>query len=333
MEGSRDYSFDILKGILILLVVLGHAIHYQYGENCWYFPLFDFIYTFHMPLFIMVSGCFFISCTKRTPMEMLKNKSKRLLLPWFVWSLLVLLVSLIIKILFLKDSLSSMGIIKTIFIEFGTYWYLLCVFSLTLFYYPMFRLENGKNRVFVSGLLFIAWFCSLCFFQKIPSEFYLFKHSQITRQTIIFGIGILFSLYYDRMKSWVKVILCVGCLLGVFCDRILFGRWIIEYNLYQRIVDGFFCSLPMFFVLKKLSQLLNARNFKLRRFLIYCGQNSLGIYMVHMFFSHTLIKYPMLPQNSSLLGSFLLFFFYFIVSVLLIEIVKRATTKSYVFGI
>ncbi len=57
MENKRIDYFDNLKGMLIALVVLGHAI-----EPLLYRPsiytLYLIIYSFHMPLFICVSGYF-----------------------------------------------------------------------------------------------------------------------------------------------------------------------------------------------------------------------------------------------------------------------------------
>lgn len=51
--------FDNLKGILIILVVVGHFFNGAVAANtlpAWH--VFDFIYMFHMPLFIFVSGVF-----------------------------------------------------------------------------------------------------------------------------------------------------------------------------------------------------------------------------------------------------------------------------------
>jgi fucose 4-O-acetylase-like acetyltransferase len=53
---TRDYFFDNLKFILIVFVVLGHASYYVSGENVELFR--DFVYMFHMPLFILVAGYF-----------------------------------------------------------------------------------------------------------------------------------------------------------------------------------------------------------------------------------------------------------------------------------
>lgn len=61
---QRDYSFDYLKGILIFLVVLGHCPAFlltpQGAEfDRWSDPMFVFIYSFHMPLFMLTTGFFF----------------------------------------------------------------------------------------------------------------------------------------------------------------------------------------------------------------------------------------------------------------------------------
>ena len=58
----RNQCVDGLKGFAILLVVLGHCVQYGLGEvnfnneNYFEYPIFKFIYSFHMPLFMLVSG-------------------------------------------------------------------------------------------------------------------------------------------------------------------------------------------------------------------------------------------------------------------------------------
>jgi fucose 4-O-acetylase-like acetyltransferase len=57
LENERDYYFDNVKFILILLVVVGHIIEPLSGGQTLK-PLYFWIYSFHMPLFIFVSGVF-----------------------------------------------------------------------------------------------------------------------------------------------------------------------------------------------------------------------------------------------------------------------------------
>ena len=54
MEKVREYKFDNLKILLILLVVLGHIIEPFYKLN----TLYLIIYAFHMPVFVYISGYF-----------------------------------------------------------------------------------------------------------------------------------------------------------------------------------------------------------------------------------------------------------------------------------
>lgn len=56
---ERDYFFDNSKFYLIALVFIGHIINTCRSNDIakW---LYDFIYVFHMPAFIFISGYFSI---------------------------------------------------------------------------------------------------------------------------------------------------------------------------------------------------------------------------------------------------------------------------------
>lgn len=58
MIKSRDYQFDNLKTLLIFLVVVGHFIQIFIDDSAVLRTLYLFIYSFHMPLFVFVSGYF-----------------------------------------------------------------------------------------------------------------------------------------------------------------------------------------------------------------------------------------------------------------------------------
>ncbi len=54
----RDARFDTLKGVLILTVVFGHFFTHDDSHGIISESLANFIYSFHMPLFVFVSGYF-----------------------------------------------------------------------------------------------------------------------------------------------------------------------------------------------------------------------------------------------------------------------------------
>jgi len=80
---ERMPLIDAAKGFAILLVVLGHSVQ-TYVLDFDHNLLFRFIYSFHMPLFMFLSGYI----TIKTDFFSLRIKFNRLMIPFVVWYLL-----------------------------------------------------------------------------------------------------------------------------------------------------------------------------------------------------------------------------------------------------
>lgn len=87
---TKYEKLDVLKGILIILVVIGHAIQYgneiSYANSTTFFSnhLFKIIYSFHMPLFMIISDYLFhYSVITGDEKYIIKSKIERLLIPSF----------------------------------------------------------------------------------------------------------------------------------------------------------------------------------------------------------------------------------------------------------
>lgn len=76
---TRDYLFDNYKAFLIVLVVTGHFIEPCYDNNSLLYTLKWFIFSFHMPAFIFISGYF---SKRELPLSVLV---KKLLVPYLVY--------------------------------------------------------------------------------------------------------------------------------------------------------------------------------------------------------------------------------------------------------
>ncbi len=88
-RGQRDATFDALRGAGIFLVVLAHAVQFAAGENCHESLVFQAIYSFHMPLFFVISGFLFKRPTSvRSGLARMKRRGLCLLVPYLVWTLL-----------------------------------------------------------------------------------------------------------------------------------------------------------------------------------------------------------------------------------------------------
>lgn len=73
----------------MFLVVWGHVLQFATtGIDFFANPVFKVIYSFHMPVFMTISGYLFFSGTdKRTLGEIARNKTKQILVPVLVWAI------------------------------------------------------------------------------------------------------------------------------------------------------------------------------------------------------------------------------------------------------
>ncbi len=98
-KGERALLPDLLRGFAIVLVVLGHCIQegsgeaYRAGQQYFDDRLYQFIYSFHMPLFMMISGYLgwrgIAGADGRSGrIRLLKKRAASLLIPVFAWTAL-----------------------------------------------------------------------------------------------------------------------------------------------------------------------------------------------------------------------------------------------------
>ena len=80
----RDEIWDVMKGIGIFLMVLGHS-----GSPSF---LRVFVYAFHMPLFFMISGLLIKQVYFDNKISFLKKRVKSLYLPCVKWSIIFILL-------------------------------------------------------------------------------------------------------------------------------------------------------------------------------------------------------------------------------------------------
>lgn len=158
---NRDSFFDVVKGVAILLVILGHSIQFGNGEtfytNCLFYNNIQYkvIYSFHMPLFMLISGYFFyFSNNKYDIVHLIGNKIRTILIPIFSFSLLYFLLT--------KFSLSD-GIMLSIrryvwtLLSIKIYWFLWAVLSISILLKLVLLLKNRSLIVCSCFALFFVF--------------------------------------------------------------------------------------------------------------------------------------------------------------------------------
>lgn len=188
MQNERNEVLDICRGGAIFLVLLGHVI--QYGHflcdfDFWDNVLFRIIYSFHMPLFMLISGySFSYSFKKRTLQKLIIHRVFPLIHSIFVFSILTLLLSGHINIF------NGEWIINDGF----NIWFLWSIIAASIPVAVIFKsIDNKILRIF---LLFCSAF-SCMLFPNFQINLYVYPY---------FVIGFIFSLHEEKLQEVKKIL-------------------------------------------------------------------------------------------------------------------------------
>lgn len=194
---ERDLRLDGLKFFLIFLVVLGHL---KYGDHG--LRINKIIYSFHMPVFVFLSGYF----TSSYP-SLVKIKA------WFKHTILLYIIAQIAHI-FLSLILNNPITWKVLIDPQLALWYLVCLMYWRFFVW--FILKNVSSL----GLLFFSFlFLILCGFVPIDHDF---SFQRAFAFLPFFIIGFLFrrnnmmSFFNDISIICAIVILIMGLIMARF---------------------------------------------------------------------------------------------------------------------
>lgn len=127
VQKQRILYWDVIKAFAIFLVVWGHCLQYLQvdTEKCWSSNLCGFIYSFHMPLFMMVSGFFAKSIYKKGFWENIKHKTIQIWLPSVTTYIVVGLL-----LIYMRHEPWDMGLTKLGWNCFTSYWFLKALYIL-----------------------------------------------------------------------------------------------------------------------------------------------------------------------------------------------------------
>jgi fucose 4-O-acetylase-like acetyltransferase len=112
---QRDHLLDNLKFILISFVVIGHFIQPYIEQSVTLKTVFFCIYSFHMPLFVFISGYFSKSQNSLNPGKIVAT----ILIPYIIFSI----------IWCLRESIHTKHLSLNIFVPPFHLWYLLSLFT------------------------------------------------------------------------------------------------------------------------------------------------------------------------------------------------------------
>ena len=228
---KRIPYLDFLKFFAIASVFLGHATEQTTGNDFWDNPIWAFIYTYHMPLFMLLCGYFFGSSLRLTFAELVKKKFLQLGIPSIAaWILMYLFVTLtgfnpypeIVDI-------SWLGFMNAV-------WFLKCVFFCYLI-----------GWIFIKALRHI-WLAAIT--STVLVHFFpIFSIDSVNFLLPMFWAGYLCNLYHEWMDRHRIVLLGISLTMFAFLLHFWSGR----LTVYMVPIDFFDWNTYTFFDLKNLS--------------------------------------------------------------------------------
>lgn len=106
-----NVTFGILSALAIIMIVAGH-VGYDILTVGGLFPY----YSFHVPLFLFISGYFYREEEEGRPLLYLKKKVKRLLVPYLVWNVVYGVIAWVLRS-FLGFEMGEGISLKTLFLD------------------------------------------------------------------------------------------------------------------------------------------------------------------------------------------------------------------------
>lgn len=205
MAGSERNQFvDVMRGIAMLLVVLGHTMTGCTTGSQESF-LFNIVWSLQMPLFILISG--YVTRYSRGIKdgkglgEYIKRRTIAYVIPWFVWSFIVRGIifgeSNFLNIRWLLWHMDS-G-----YWFLATIWTISMIFGISTFTAKRISKDSEINQQIITLIMYIIG------------------------MAVLAGIGFIagFSFFAIKLTLYYMSFYFVGYLYGQYRDRILETKW------------------------------------------------------------------------------------------------------------
>jgi len=281
IDNQRDFTIDTFKGILILLVVLGHTT----------FPYKNYIYWFHMPAFFLISGMLFKEVNS---FKQLKNYIKKRTLGSLGYYIFFLLLFSLMEPCFYTIRYDNKYIFnhliggRAIGGIHGVFWFITCLI-ITQLGFAFLNLLT-KSRMIILAILII------CYTLAHVEAAYLLITGKVINipfnadvslfAIMFFGLGYLLKDSINKILSLGKSTLIpiafflnLLCLIPIYLSHIGLLDYVLDmkYSLYNNFILDLLIPLLYTFAI-----LINAKLLSKVRVFSFLGKNSLWIMYFHL---------------------------------------------------
>ena len=316
----RDHSLDLGKGLAILFVYLGHSILYhpiQMGSMYpWCHTLAQFIISFNMPMFFIISGYLF-SKTRKSTRELYKRKTVRIFVPYIFTMVILVCVKLVIPASMTYNHASQDGIrslIINVLLYGGDRWFVYTLYIIFLLLIPVRSYLINKKLDVVLMLVLIGVY----FLDFMPNIFALQK---VFHYMVFFVAGYALNEYYLGIKQMALKYWWI-IYAGFIVVHIVLIETLSMMPFIFRFVLPFNGSLAVMTIAFQLEKVID--NSKIAQYIEYCGKYSLQFYLFT--FCYPLIRWgivSLLQITNPFVILISVFVLQLITSTIIIEVTRR----------
>lgn len=338
MTKQRLHHFDVIKGIAILIVVMGHVMIFGIHDIDKAF-IFKLTGKLHMPLFFFISGYFSYKLIEHKIIKPnIISRFKQLIIPFICVSTLWLYYFPHSEI---ESPLNSTW--QGLYTDQwkNGYWFTLCLFELILIYYILTPIFNQIKNTLWQVTIILAIYLSIGIYTRIGnyninsylSLFLVFEYMPI------FFIGIYSKKYNDLFNRIItnnisiSISLIIGSLLIYYlCYFWEFPQIPFIFIEVIRSISHIAVIIVAFAVIKPWCEKeFAAENpSKIITGLQYIGKESLSIYLLHYFFLFpmTSLRQPMIDMGLGFVPLFVVSLFTSIAVIFITLGVSHIISKS-----
>lgn len=283
---ERDCTIDCVKGIGIILVVIGHS-------GCPNF-LYSLIYCFHMPLFFIASGWFFSEKNLSNIKDYIVKKVKNLYVPFLKWSLSFLVLHNVFCYLYLTQQptfdicdfgfhfINIVSRMSGYEVELlGTFWFFRALLiGNVLFICSVFFIRkifgNYINSVKAVVVIYLG-ICGILCYSNINIPFYPQGGYRDMMAVMFIGVGVLLKHFVPLINNQLTTLIVMFLILSIV-------SFYSPTELYQNAtilqwLTISFSGIVGFIFILLLS--ISMRDTMFKKFLVRIGNHTFIIYALH----------------------------------------------------
>ena len=282
---KRNYAIDVARGISLFFVILGHLV----VDST---TIFNWIFSFHMPIFFILSGMCFNSEKYNSFLEFVKEKFKKRIIPYIAFTIFAIFMCFIIPSWkAIIGSKNALIVLEEIFyygqpeaLRMGAIWFLVALFfsEIILFLLNKFFKHFNLNK-YLKFIIYIILalignqilnILNLVNIERLP-----FKIDTAITASVFMGIGYELNKIniFEKIKKY-KVIGAIILLVVGYITSYLNGYVNIcncSYgNIFLYYISALCGGIAIYLIAQKLEK---------SEYLQFYGKNSLFMFAIHFY--------------------------------------------------